>query len=38
MKETSYNILMAVCLALVYIPYLISYWCDMLSEYTGFIT
>ena len=37
MKETSYNILMAVCLALIYVPYLISYWCDLLSEYTGFI-
>ncbi len=28
---------MAVCLALIYVPYLISYWCDLLSEYTGFI-
>jgi len=37
MKETSYNILMASCLALIYVPYLISYWCDLLSGYTGFI-
>lgn len=37
MKEISYNILVAICLALIYILYLISYWCDLLSEYTGFI-
>ncbi len=28
---------MASCLALIYVPYLISYWCDLLSGYTGFI-
>lgn len=28
---------MAVCLALIYVPYLISYWFDLLPGYTGFV-
>lgn len=37
MKERTYNILMAACLALIYFLFLMSYWCDTLSGFTGFI-
>ncbi|AGI47269.1 hypothetical protein TALC_00259 [Thermoplasmatales archaeon BRNA1] len=37
MRKKSYNIMMAACLAMIYIPYLMSYWFDVLSSYTGFV-
>ena len=36
MKERTYNILAAICLLILYIPVLVSFWYELIPGYAGF--